>query len=120
MTMQHDVHDMFDRLYLWLEETNVDNCYHVRCITDNKNFQVPEEITLTSSDPAKLPVPSPKLIALHAACAKVAHLSGASAYIDKLDQDADDLDVLAGDGGSSDILTHVISRSMTCSVGIEA
>jgi len=117
MTMQHDVHDMFDRLYLWLEATEVDNCYHVRCI--DEDFQVAEKITLTSSDPAKLPVPSPKLIALHAVCAKVAHLSGAGAYIDKLDRYADDLDVLAGDGGSSDILTHVISR-MTCSVGVEA
>ena len=66
---------------------------------------------MTSSDPAKLPVPSPKLIALHAVCAKVAHLSGAGEYIDKLDQDADDLDVLAGDGGSSDILTYAILKS---------
>jgi hypothetical protein len=83
---------------------------------------VPEKITLKlmSSDPAKLPIPSPKLIALHMACAKVAHLSGAGAYIDKLDGDADDLDVLAGDGGSSDVLTHLILRSMTLSVGIEA
>ena len=54
------------------------------------------------------------------ACAKVAHLSGAGAYIDKLDGDADDLDVLAVDGGSSDVLTHLILRSMTLSVGIEA
>jgi hypothetical protein len=70
---------------------------------------VPEKITFTSSDPAKLPIPSPELIALHATCAKVAHLSGAGAYIDKLDGDADDLDVLAGDGGSSDVLTHILS-----------
>ena len=83
---------------------------------------MPEKITLMSSDPAKLPIPSPELIALHAACAKVAHLSGAGAYIDQLDRDADDLDVLAGDGGSSDVLTHVILRSMTRSesVGVEA
>ena len=81
---------------------------------------MPEKITLTSSDPAKLPIPSPKLIALHAACSKVAHLSGAGAYIDKLDRDADDLDVLAGDGGSSDVLTHVILRSMTHSVDVGA
>jgi hypothetical protein len=79
-----------------------------------------EKITFTSSDPIKLPIPSPKLIALHAACAKVAHLSGAGAYIDKLDRDADDLDVLAGDGGSSDVLTHVILRSMTHSVDVGA
>ena len=81
---------------------------------------MPEKITLTSSDPAKLPIPSPKLIALHAACSKVAHLSGAGAYIDKLDRDVDDLDVLACDGGSSDVLTHAVLRSMTHSVGVGA
>jgi len=106
MTMQKDVHDWFDRLHLWLEATEVDNCYHVRCI--DEDFQVPEKTTLTSSDPANLPIPSPELIAFHAACAKVAHLSGAGAYIDKLDRDADDLDILAGDGGSFDLLTHMI------------
>ena len=80
---------------------------------------MPEKITFTSSDPVNLPIPSPELITLYAAYAKVAHwhLSGASAYIDKLDQDADDLDVLACDGGSSDVLTHAISRSMAHSVG---
>ena len=72
---------------------------------------MPEKITLMSLDPATLPIPSPELIASHAACAKVAHLSGASAYIDRLDQDADDLDVLACDGGSSDVLTHMIFRT---------
>jgi hypothetical protein len=79
-----------------------------------------EKITLTSPDTINLPIPSPELIALHAACARVAHLSGAGAYIDEFDQDADDLDVLACDGGSSDVLTHVILRSMTHSVGVEA
>ena len=73
---------------------------------------MPEKITFSSPNPATLPIPSPELIASHAACAKVAHLSGASAYIDRLDQDADDLvDVLACDGGSSDVLTHVIVRT---------
>ena len=75
-----------------------------------------EKTTLTSPNSATFPVPSPELLALHAACAKVAYLSGASAYIDKLDRDMDDLGVLARDGGSSDVLTHAILRSMAHSV----
>jgi hypothetical protein len=74
---------------------------------------VPEKTTLTSSNPTALPVPSPELLALHAACAKVAHLSGAGEYIDKLDRDAEELDVLACDGGSSDVLIHALLRSTT-------
>ena len=43
-----------------------------------------------SPDPLTLPNPSAQFLALHAACAKVAHLSGASDYIDKLYDDIDD------------------------------
>jgi hypothetical protein len=43
---------------------------------------------------------------------KVTHLSGAGAYIDKLDQEIDDLGVLACDGGSSDVPNYVFWRSM--------
>ena len=57
------------------------NCYKV---------QKPEEfimikdqvITFTTPDPINFPLPSPRLLALHAACAKVACLSGAGDYID--------------------------------------
>jgi hypothetical protein len=35
------------------------------------------------------PPPSPLLLALHATCARVAHLSGAAEVLEKLDQDAE-------------------------------
>ena len=35
------------------------------------------------------PPPSPLLLALHATCARVAHLSGAAESLEKLDQDAE-------------------------------
>ena len=79
---------------------------------------VPPEVTFTSSDPLVYPYPSQELLKLHAACAKVAHLSGAGEYIDNLDRDADDMDVLATDGSSSAVLTHALSKSMLHPVSI--
>ena len=67
---------------------------------------MPEKITFTSSDPTNLLVPSPEFLALHATCAKVAYFSGAGAYLDELDQDVEDLGVLACDGRSVDVLTY--------------
>ena len=62
----------------------------------------------TTVDPDKLPLPSPELLALHAACAKVAHLSGAGEYVDRILEDMEQIDVLAYDGTSSDILRHAL------------
>jgi hypothetical protein len=73
---------------------------------------LPEKITLTTTNP-NLPVPDPELLALHAACAKVAHLSGAATYIEDFDRDVEDLNVLAGDGRSADLLSHAIMRSLS-------
>ena len=76
-------------------------------------IQVPSTVTFTSPDPDKLPCPSPQLLALHAVCAKVAHLSGAGEHIDKFDRDADDMDVLATDDTSSEVLTNALLKSMS-------
>ncbi|KZT08965.1 uncharacterized protein LAESUDRAFT_723269 [Laetiporus sulphureus 93-53] len=121
MTMQKDVREWFDRLEMWFEATTVENCYRVKTFDEfNEYLDIPAAVTLTSSNPTTLPLPSPELLALHAACAKVAHLSGAGAYIDELDGDLEDLDVLADDGGSADVLNHALSRLMTDSVNVGA
>ncbi|KAF8121382.1 hypothetical protein EV363DRAFT_1069195, partial [Boletus edulis] len=51
--------------------------------------------------------PDPRIVALHATCARIAHLSGAGVYLDNLERDADELDVLAADGSSFAVLTQV-------------
>ncbi|KAJ8487170.1 hypothetical protein ONZ45_g14436 [Pleurotus djamor] len=67
-------------------------------------------IELTTPDPLRLPLPSPHLLAFHAACAKVAHLSGATEVIDKYHREAERLCVLDPDGGSSDLLVHLLQQ----------
>ncbi|KAG7085672.1 hypothetical protein E1B28_003217 [Marasmius oreades] len=112
MTMEFNVHDAFDRLYLWFEATEIENCYNVVDVMGLK--PLPEKITFTR--PAILspgfhkesPFPSPELLALHASCAKVAHLSGAGEYLDELDEDLDELPVLA-----ADVLDHALLRSLS-------
>jgi hypothetical protein len=70
---------------------------------------LPEYITFTSPDPVTYPVPSPEYLAIHAVCAKVAHFLGATRCLDQLDEDAKDRTTLDPNGGSVDILLHVIS-----------
>ena len=54
-------------------------------------------------------LPDPDLIALHAACARVAYLSGAAEYFDMLEQDAEDTSVLASDGSSASLLLGLLN-----------
>jgi len=68
----------------------------------------PEYVTFTTPDQDKLPVPSPTYLAIHAACAKVAHLSGAAECIDKLYRDMDDSTTLDPHGASASMLEHAI------------
>jgi hypothetical protein len=81
---------------------------------------IPDQIIFTTPDPVKLPLPSPDLLALHAACAQVAHLSGAGEYVDRILEDMEQIDVLAHDGTSSDVLHHALmtlgSRAVTVGV----
>ena len=65
-------------------------------------------VTFSTSDPEKLPVPAPELLALHATCCKVAHFSGAAEYIDEIYHDADEMGVLSADGASGDVLTYML------------
>ncbi|EGO02895.1 hypothetical protein SERLA73DRAFT_176352 [Serpula lacrymans var. lacrymans S7.3] len=129
MTMEKDVHDWFDRLQMWFEKTvscRLDswilvlghciytqpslNCYRV--CTARRGYVVPHTVTFTSSDPINLPLPSGELPALHAACAKVANLSGAAKWLDKIADDKDNLETLAPDGSSSNVLNHAIWENL--------
>ncbi|KAH7887231.1 hypothetical protein F5I97DRAFT_1807702 [Phlebopus sp. FC_14] len=109
MTLEKNQHDWFDRLEMYFEATEEKNRYN---ITNFWSANLTKKVTLTSTNP-QLPLPSPELLALHATCAKVAHFSGASEYIDELDRDKDALKVLSANGESADILAHALSGLMS-------
>ncbi|KAJ4466779.1 hypothetical protein C8R41DRAFT_856243 [Lentinula lateritia] len=113
MTLVTVVHDYFDQLKLWFEATTTPHRYEIKCLNPFEPIlrNMPSPFTtFTTSDP-RLPLPDPALLALHATCAKVAHLSGAGEHIDRVHRDLRRLDVLAEDGGSSDVLFHALSHS---------
>ena len=49
---------------------------------------VPEYIELRSTKP-ELPLPSEKYLRIHAACCRLAHMSGAAEYLNLMDEDND-------------------------------
>jgi hypothetical protein len=66
---------------------------------------LPNPVTFTTSDPVRLPLPSPQHLGIHAACCKVARHSGAREYSDKVFRDMEDTRVLSFDGFSAELLS---------------
>jgi hypothetical protein len=69
--------------------------------------QYPRVITLTTTDP-NLPLPDPSYLRIHAACARVANLSGAGEHIEKVEREMETTRVLSSDGTSVEILQHAL------------
>lgn len=60
-------------------------------------FTVNETLTKPKYHNVCLDLPDPRLLALHAVCARVAHMSGAAEYIDQLKRDVEETKVLSKD-----------------------
>ncbi|RDB20369.1 hypothetical protein Hypma_012576 [Hypsizygus marmoreus] len=120
MTLEKNTHDLFDQLRLWLDATDTPNCYRVQVA--DPMFFIPgrQLVTFSTPDPEHLPLPSADLLALHAACAKVAHLSGAAEYLDDFDRHLETSKVLAFDGGSAEVLRYAITRLAGEGIDVEA
>ena len=126
LTMRADLHATFDSLGLWLEPTvrlylcracipgfdyhntrqDVINQYEVHADAP-LDAGIPAVVTFTAQ--GGLPLPDPRYLALHAACARVAHLSGAGEYIDAFHRDMETTLVLAKDGSSAKLLAEALS-----------
>ncbi|KIM73234.1 hypothetical protein PILCRDRAFT_731746 [Piloderma croceum F 1598] len=102
MTMERGLHDLFDSLGIWFEATPTVNRYNVRGKYAAYTMGIQNPITFPTN--GSLPAPDPRYLKLHAACAQVAHLSGAGEYIDNILRDMETTRVLAKDGSSSDLL----------------
>ncbi|KII85756.1 hypothetical protein PLICRDRAFT_178085 [Plicaturopsis crispa FD-325 SS-3] len=124
LTLDASVHDLLDNLNLWLEKVSgQDHTYYVRTYPPRlrTGYSIPETVHFTVHDTdvpgfprpyvEHLPLPSPRYLELHAACCKVAHMSGAAEYLDEVMRDIESIGVLAEDGGSADVLVQaMISR----------
>ncbi|KAH9013272.1 hypothetical protein EDB85DRAFT_1877121 [Lactarius pseudohatsudake] len=114
MTLGMEIHDSFDQLDMWFEAKGSPNTYTIKA-TDTvflaKCKAADCKITLTSADP-RLPLPNPEYLEIHAACCRVAHLSGAGEYMDKVLEDLEDTRVLSQDGSSARILSFVLQKEV--------
>ena len=76
---------------------------------DHREILVPEEVQFVAHE--HLPLPNPKHLRIHAACCRVAHMSGAADYFDEVLHDMEDVGVLTGDGSSADLLELLLYRA---------
>jgi hypothetical protein len=104
ITMITDYHESFGSMRLWFERVpDKPNTYtiHTRKGAAPLPFGDPGEITFSNHDPDNpCSLPSEQLLAIHAACSKILHASGAGEYLEKLLRDRDEINVLAEDGST--------------------
>ncbi|KAJ7166287.1 hypothetical protein C8R43DRAFT_1162659 [Mycena crocata] len=126
LTMRSDLHHLFDHLDFWLEEViGEENTYTIVSIK-NKVFKVglppptrvtfrvdPYVVTTCTASKTNLPaLPSPSLLAIRAACSRVAHMSGAAEQVDQILRDLEDTPVMVEDGGSAHLLESRLLQSL--------
>ncbi|KAI0260584.1 hypothetical protein BC834DRAFT_973311 [Gloeopeniophorella convolvens] len=112
LTLDRAAAHRFSSLDLWLEATGRADEYQI--VTWHPDILSPSRrraaVAFTTTDPITRPIPSAEYLHLHAACARMAHKSGAATYLDVLAKDIALLAVLAEDGSSAGVLAAALSR----------
>ncbi|EPS99341.1 hypothetical protein FOMPIDRAFT_1124548, partial [Fomitopsis schrenkii] len=110
MTLTHALHGLFDDLDFWLEEVEGQENTYRTCLSSNFDRAHTREPGTPQIAPRHLALPNPRYFRIHAACCRVAHLSGAAEYLREVYQDMESLDVLANDGSSAHVLDVALWR----------
>ncbi|KAH7333911.1 hypothetical protein B0J17DRAFT_721147 [Rhizoctonia solani] len=109
LTLETSVHTNFDNLEIWLELVlEFENRYEVKKRDHFVGRDLPRFVTLSSAS-SELPLPDPRYIAYHAACARVIKLSGAAEHISQVLRNVEETKVLSEDGTSGKLLDHLLS-----------
>ncbi|KAJ7054442.1 hypothetical protein C8F01DRAFT_1221382 [Mycena amicta] len=123
LSMSETLHRLFNRIEFWFEELDTYNI----CAADPDFFTVlgspPKRVTF-KVDPALVkdctdngkPVPalpSPSLLAIRAACSRVAHMAGAVEQADQILRDIEDTSVMAEDGTTAELFTLRLQQSLS-------
>ncbi|KAJ7109064.1 hypothetical protein C8R43DRAFT_962637 [Mycena crocata] len=93
MTVCTDIHDEIDSLRLWFEPTGPPNEYTVHVHSESvrparaTHTRLVDVHTVTFHSTPQLSAPSPGYLALHAACCRVAGLSGAASHLEKIERE---------------------------------
>ncbi|KAF5387950.1 hypothetical protein D9615_000667 [Tricholomella constricta] len=113
LTLSLEFHSLFDKLEIWLERNPNDPPHQYTIASTDPGYtqSLQNPVTLITHDAETHPLPDHRYLALHAACARVAHLSGASEYIMQVLRELEHIGVLAYDG-SSDALYYALVRRL--------
>ncbi|KDQ18928.1 hypothetical protein BOTBODRAFT_184748 [Botryobasidium botryosum FD-172 SS1] len=113
LTLHSDIQNAFDRLRLWLEPLKQEStAYCVRAIGAARGYleELPSNTTEISGQNGH-PRPDPRYLCTHAACCKVANLSGAGQYVEQILRDIErGSSVPSEDGNTAELLLHALSR----------
>ncbi|KAH9846326.1 hypothetical protein C2E23DRAFT_744329 [Lenzites betulinus] len=114
LTLTQSLYTLFDAMDLWFEPIcGHANRYRVEVGLSYTHAQlaIPHEVQFTSHE--NLPLPNPEYLTIHAACCRIAHMSGAAEYANKVVCDLEDTRVLAEDGSSAELLIFSLGRLAT-------
>ncbi|KAJ8475089.1 hypothetical protein ONZ51_g6793 [Trametes cubensis] len=113
LTLDTKIHYLFDTLKIWFEAVeDQPNCYNIKLAPRMaRPFFIPKRVQFVSHHPG-LPLPSPRYLEVHAACCRVAHMSGAAEYLDLIYRHMEELQVLENNGGSADVLSFALHRCL--------
>ena len=120
ITLNGDHHSTFHSLYWWMELVSsgvriawlLASCHSFLSPQDPHHYVIrhvspivglPDEVRFSSTNPL-LELPDPKFIAIHAACCRAAHLSGAAEDLDHYYRAIETTRVLANNGSSIKLL----------------
>ncbi|KAF8598694.1 hypothetical protein BDV93DRAFT_498533 [Ceratobasidium sp. AG-I] len=106
------VHTRFGKLQIWLEASPVQHTYMLRKARTNLSPNVMDGTIITLTTNTDIPLPDPSLLALHAACAKVAHMTQMTELVDQIAEDWECTAVLSEDGSSTDLLTRAFNTAV--------
>ncbi|KAG6812968.1 hypothetical protein H0H92_015087 [Tricholoma furcatifolium] len=124
ITMDFDFYQAFHTLSLWLEPVPDKEDTYVICGTDLESYTTPFKkdrvVTFTvhpsaaaaaKSKGKNFDLPDRTMLALRAACCRVAHMSGAAEHINLILRDVEDITFLADDGSMADLLSCRLSTA---------
>ncbi|KAF8329518.1 uncharacterized protein EI90DRAFT_3062873 [Cantharellus anzutake] len=117
ITMCDRAAGQFNSLKLWFEadenEKDEDSVHHYKvCSTDQWRLAgMRKKVAFRDervADGTTHPRPDRRYLQVHALCCRVAHLSGATEYLDKFYKKFERMEVLATDGSSADFLIQAL------------
>ncbi|CEL53187.1 hypothetical protein RSOLAG1IB_06150 [Rhizoctonia solani AG-1 IB] len=112
LTLRSGIHKNFDRLDIWLDPVeDQPHTYRIGRRSPLVCVGVPAFVTFESTSP-NLELPDRRYLALHASCAKVLHLSGATTFADSIIREIECTKVLSQDGSSVPLLDYLLPLTL--------